>query len=594
MDFETDDFYSLIPETDAPSEIEILIADDNVTDRLLLSSLLKKLGYRVLVAEDGAEAVDIFKQSQPRLVFLDALMPVMDGFEAAHHIKHLAGEKFVPLIFISSLQDADSLARGLGVGGDSFLTKPYNITIIQAKINAYLRMADMHRTLRKQRDEIVSLNHRLMQEQEVAKRVFDKVAHAGCLDAPNIKYALSPITVFNGDVALAGVGPSGNLMVLLGDFTGHGLSAAIGAMPMAQAFYSMMEKGFGIKAILREINRKLNEILPVGVFCCTVFAEFDFVAGIVRVWNGGQPDAVLFHHKTGEVVGLPSHHLPLGIRDDSGFRDSVETLQVDVGDRLFLLTDGILEAEDDEQQMFGEERLLAVFANNKNPERLFNEINIAVNSFLGEGALHDDISLVEIRVVEPEQLPVTHEAPTAQTESGPRDWSLAYELRPSTLRAFDPLPLMLHVLQQVPYLRPAMGQIYTVMAELYSNALEHGVLNLDSALKSSAAGFTEYYRLRKERLAQLEEGVVILNLHYTGDTRHGVLRIEIEDSGEGFDHQALMRQDDNGSEPRRSYAGRGIHLLHSLCHSLAYLDKGNRVRAEFRWGQAVDDTRVLR
>ena len=77
----------------------------------------------------------------------------------------------------------------------------------------------------------------------MAKSVFDNVAHNGSLSAPNIKYLLSPLSVFNGDVLLACMKPSG-MHVLLGDFTGHGLPAAIGAMPMAEIFYGMTRKGF--------------------------------------------------------------------------------------------------------------------------------------------------------------------------------------------------------------------------------------------------------------------------------------------------------------------------------------------------------------
>ena len=224
--------------------VKILIADDSDTDRFLLHRILKKQGHNVVLAADGVEAVEVFKQERPGIVLLDALMPHMDGFEAAEKIKQLAGEEFIPVIFLTSLQEAGSLARCLDAGGDDFLSKPYNSVILKAKINAFERMREMHRTLSHQRDEIFAHNSRLLREQEVAKRVFDKVAHAGCLDAANIQYALSPIAVFNGDVALAGVNPAGDLMVLLGDFTGHGLDAAIGAMPLAQSFYSMLEKGF--------------------------------------------------------------------------------------------------------------------------------------------------------------------------------------------------------------------------------------------------------------------------------------------------------------------------------------------------------------
>src|SRR5690606_40932182 len=82
-------------------------------------------------------------------------------------------------------------------------------------------------------------NEHLLREQHVAKAVFDKVAHSGCLDAPNIRYMQSPYALFNGDLLLAAYKPSGGMHVMLGDFTGHGLPAAIGAMPLAELFYGM-------------------------------------------------------------------------------------------------------------------------------------------------------------------------------------------------------------------------------------------------------------------------------------------------------------------------------------------------------------------
>lgn len=561
--------------------IKILIADDSNTDRLLLQTILRQQQHVIVTASDGREAVEVFERERPDIVLLDALMPEMDGFEAAEKIKQLAGEEFVPIIFLTSLQEADSLARCLDAGGDDFLSKPYNRVILQAKIKAFSRMREMHSTLQQQRDKIARYNDHLLNEQEVAKRVFDKVAHAGCLDAANIQYSLSPIAVFNGDVALAGVGPAGNLLVLLGDFTGHGLDAAIGAMPLAQTFYSMLEKGFGLQDVLREINLKLHTILPVGVFCCALVAELDFSSGTLRVWNGGLPDCFIYRPSSGVTTRLKSGHLALGILPNSAFNNTIETYEVEPDDRLYMWSDGIHEAENEESEMFGEERVLAVFEQNTQADQLFQELNQAVTAFIGEGTLGDDISLVEVRVVRQEEFNVQGPEFVGGQDIGPKDWSLKYELRPDTLKDFDPLPLLLHILMQVPFLRPCGGQIYTAMAELYANALDHGVLGLNSSLKDSPEGFAEYYRLRSEGLQQLDVGFVSIQLHYRGTVTGGRLCIEIEDSGTGFDFQALFALQ-QGREVQ--YSGRGIHLLRSLCDHVEYLGEGNRVQVVFIWG----------
>lgn len=587
--------FSLTDTTAEFSGAKILVAEDSNSDRLLLKTILLGYGYEVTLARDGREAVEIFQQQRPDLVLLDALMPVMDGFEAATLIRAAAGEEFVPIIFLTSLEDPDSLARCLEVGGNDFLPKPYQGVILQATLNVFLRMREMQRTLIRQRDEIANYNELLLREQSVAKRVFDKVAHAGCLDAPNIQYAISPIAIFNGDVALAGVSPAGNLFVLLGDFTGHGLNAAIGAMPLAQSFYSMLEKGFTLRDILKEINEKLFEVLPVEIFCCALLAEIDFKNSSLTVWNGGLPDAVLSRQAGQVITRIKSRGLPFGVRPTIDLGDNIQVLEVTPGDRLYIWTDGIHEAASNSGELYGEQRLMELFRANKGPGSLFKEIILAVNSFIGAESVGDDISLIEVEMVAPEHFDVAIPAYVAGQEAGPKDWSLSFDLRTGTLKEFDPLPLLLHVLMQVPFLRPNSGQIYTVMTELYTNALEHGVLGLDSSIKNSPAGFGNYYQQREQALDKLQQGSIRVELDYQGYAGGGRLEVTMKDSGPGFDLSVLQRFVTDGQDradgqfsSKDGYAGRGIHLLKSLCHSLEFVGQGNCVKASFDWNENVN------
>lgn len=217
--------------------LTILIAEDSAADRMLLSTIVRRQGHEVLTAANGAEAVEAFRSQRPHLVLMDAMMPVMDGFEAAQQIKALAGETLVPIIFLTSLTESEALARCLEAGGDDFLAKPYNQVILAAKVKAMDRLRRLQATVLEQRDLIARHHDYLLNEQRVAKAVFDKVAHSGCLNAPNIRYLQSPYALFNGDLLLAAFTPAGDMHVLLGDFTGHGLPAAVGAMPLAEVFY---------------------------------------------------------------------------------------------------------------------------------------------------------------------------------------------------------------------------------------------------------------------------------------------------------------------------------------------------------------------
>ncbi|VVO09258.1 fused response regulator/phosphatase [Pseudomonas fluorescens] len=557
--------------------LTVLIAEDSAADRMLLSTIVRRQGHAVLTASNGAEALALFEQQRPQLVLMDAMMPVMDGFEAARQIKQLAGETLVPIIFLTSLTESEALVRCLEAGGDDFLAKPYNQVILAAKIKAMDRLRRLQATVLEQRDLIARHHDYLLNEQRVAKAVFDKVAHSGCLKAPNIRYLQSPYALFNGDLLLAAFTPAGDMHVLLGDFTGHGLPAAVGAMPLAEVFYSMTAKGYGLAEILREMNAKLKRILPVDMFCCATLLCLSFQRRAVEVWNGGMPDGYLHCFATGARTPLLSRHLPLGILGAQAFDDRTEVFPMALGDRVFLLSDGVIETCDANEQLFGVERLEQVFVANRQPDRLFEEIEQALRDFRGEA--HDDVSMVEVSQMEAAQLTPPVMVYSDSGQSCPLDWSVSFEFRAATLKRFNPLPYLLQLLLEVHGLRAQSGALYSVMAELYSNALEHGVLGLDSNIKSDVRGFAHYYQQRNARLEKLQEGYVRVHLQVAPRGEGGSLVVRVEDSGEGFDVQRVMA----GPVDVERLSGRGLNLVRQLSHNASWSDDGRSARVEFSW-----------
>lgn len=556
--------------------ITVLVADDNATDRAILQAILRQQGHRVLIAEDGQQAVDCFRAQRPDIVLLDVLMPKLDGVDAARQIKVLAGEELVPILFLTSLTDTDSLVKCLAAGGDDFLSKPYNAVILQAKIRSFFRMRTMQRTMLEQRDQIAQHNEHFMQEQIVAKQVFDNITSGGDMDAEHLRYYLSPLTVFNGDVMVASTTPAGNLMVMLGDFTGHGLPAAIGAMPLATTFYGMVDKGFSMTDILAEINGKLKSILPVGLFCCATIVEMNFRKNNLRIWNGGLPAAYVYRNN-GTVEQVKSTHLPLGVLNNKKFNANATLINMEHGERLYLWSDGIHEARNHAGEMFGEARLLATFDKNKNAATLFDELLQSVKTFVGSSQKSDDLSLIELLMAPPSSAYVTPGTEQALSQSQLAEWSLSFVVKPSSFAMFDPLPLLLSVLLEVPGLRNHSGTLYTIISELYSNALEHGVLGLDSSIKDDPEGFEYYYQLRRERAQAIREGYVEIKLAHKTHTEGGSLEIIVSDSGNGFVLAERIKHNDT------DYCGRGLKLVAALCDTLEVRGAGNVVAATYRW-----------
>ncbi len=559
----------------------VLIAEDNAVDRKVLSSIVKAAGFEVTDAVDGNDAIDKYHAEAPDLVLLDALMPGKDGFQVAEEIRSSSGDSFVPIIFLTSLTEATELARCLEAGGDDFLSKPYNRVILQAKLNAFERMREMHHTVQSQRDEISKHHMQLLADQEAAKAVFDNVAHSRQLECSYIRHLLSPLAIFNGDVLLATHTPAQHLCVLLGDFTGHGLAAAIGAMPLADVFYGMTAKGFSLSEILRECNRKLGSVLPSGYFCCATAMVIDFNRCTVEYWNGGLPSAYLRHDKTNAIVPLESKNLPLGILAPDKFKDETLVIEAFPGDRIFLATDGVVEARNEAKEYFGVERLERLVAEVE-IDQLFDTVQEEVYTYMN--GRDDDITMVEVKIVTPEEVETAEVSQTNELQQGPLDWKFTYELGPQSLKEFNPLPLLQQVLMEAPYLRSRSSKIYTVLAELYSNGLEHGVLGLDSKLKHSAEGFAQYYAARAQAL---ERVVGFVRFEMSGQLvgKDVDLWITVTDSGPGFDHQALVDKATAGGASANQYHGRGVRLLWDLCEEVAYTAPGNKVSVHLKWSE---------
>ena len=119
-----------------------------------------------------------------------------------------------------------------------------------------------------------------------------------------------------------------------------------------------------------------------------------------------------------------------------------------------------------------------------------------------------------------------------------------------------------------------------IITELFVNALDHGVLGLDSKMKETPEGFSQYFIEREKRLSNLDYGLVRLNLTAVQLLNSGRITVAIEDSGDGFDYETAK---DIISDPKIP-SGRGIKLIAELCDSLSYSGTGNRAEAVYSWG----------
>lgn len=562
--------------------IKVLVVDDDETNRIVLQRLIEKQGHLVVQAENGQEAITVFHNESPDLVLMDVMMPVMDGYHAAQKIKAACRGHFVPIIFLTAISDESGLAKCIESGGDDFLTKPYNHIILNARMEALIRMKELYNTVQEQKYELAVHQYRMEQEAELAKTLLQNIVGSGVLNNDCIKYILSPMSLFSGDMLLAADKPSGGINILMGDFTGHGMAAATGALPASTIFYEMSQKGYSIAEIATEINSKMNKILPTRMFLAACIFDMDPVTRKASIWCGGIPDVLIVNKgKPGIRKRIRSTHFPLGIVGGVEFDSRVEVVDILDGDHIYVYTDGVTETTNPDGEMFGQKRLEKLFENKIDSEPMFDCILHSLASFRQGQAQNDDVALAEIQYDEVALANLEHlKHSTGGAKYAAAHWRMTMHLQADLLRHSDPLPVILQSITEIQGLNNRRQHLYTILAELFSNALEHGLLDLDSKMKQTPNGFTQYYVERNNRLKNLTEGCIVIDVQHTPNEVGGRLIIRVEDSGKGFDYSNLnMKTLAENSQ----HSGRGVPLINSLCESVTYIGKGNIVEAVYIW-----------
>jgi len=508
---------------------------------------------------------------------LDIVMPVMDGYEAAKLIKQHAGDRHVPIIFLTAKQDEASIIKCLESGGDDYLTKPVNGIILNAKIRAHSRTQELSQQVNAKRAELALIHAKLTQEHIMGQHVLTHTLKKSLQECVNVRSYLSSMSTFNGDLLLLADDPGGGLYVFLGDFTGHGLAAAIGAVPVAQTFFAMCSKGMSMMELVSSMNKTLKSFLPEYMFCAATLVHLNQQGDRAYIWSGGLPNAYLVRPGKGVIGQIKSQNMPLGILDEVDFNNKVSVHDLQLGDKILLLTDGILEGNaSGSKEMFGKERVLETIGVGESDffSKLLNNyeaFSVGVNQ-------QDDISLVELVAA-----PLKNKVIASCQPNLMIPWVVTYKLNAEQIKQeMDPVSEIIKLLPNDFYFFRRIGVIRSILSELYSNAVEHGLLGLSSEMKLKPEGFAEYYAARHSKVNELKSGYVDISLNFDFQRKNNELLIHVEDSGDGFDFEKTQAED---LTINNSSFGRGLALVESFSESVKFSKGGACVDVSFSFSR---------
>jgi len=559
------------------SAANVIVLDESSAVRRQLCGLIKAIGASILDIEDAELAALAADRGEAEVVFCGVGEGGVLLREVAASRSHRHDTRPWDLVAIVPVSVADSVVESLDGIADDFLSMPIAMAKLRARMRHYGRSRSYLKKLEVQQETLRRYQDEAEEEQRIASHLISRMDAHDPVAARLTRAWIAPAHQLSGDVVAVARAPDDRVNLLLADGTGHGLAAAISVLPVTEVFHRMTERGFDVPTMVAEMNRKVRSFMPADRFVACVVASIDMRERHVDVWNGGCPPARLLD-ADGQVLRIwHSRHLALGILDGSAFDASVERVAYRAQAQVVLVSDGMSEADGfGGGQQFADVAMLEALSGPADG-RLTRVVR-SLNVFSGGKPLRDDASIVlgDCLLAPPAD-------PAAVPEPGrvatPSHWLLELRLGPDQLRRLALVPFISGTLDQLGVPRHARSNLFCVLAELLNNAVDHGLLKLESSLGLGEAEHERFIQARAERMSALTSGSLWIRV--AAESRDGspFLQIEVEDSGTGFDVGSIMPPGPVGTASAGDRTNRGLALVRALCDDLRFDQDGRRVVA---------------
>jgi serine phosphatase RsbU (regulator of sigma subunit) len=384
---------------------KILIVDDEPFNVDYIEQELEDEGYATISASDGQEALDKINSESPDLVLLDIMMPVMDGFEVLSKLKENSETRDIPVIVISASNDLKSVVRGIQSGAEDYLPKPFEPTLLSARISSSLEKKHL-RDLQKL--YLKSLERELEIGREIQKGFLPP-------ELPQVE-GWEIAAYFNAAREVAGDYydvfqlPDGNLIYVIGDVCGKGVGAAlymalfrslIRATSKNDYFYDTYgDQGQNNAELLKHVISFTNNYVAethghTSMFSTIFIGIINLKDGRLTCINCGNEPALLVGRE-GAITELWPTGPIVGVIPNAEFL--TKEIVMEDNELLLVYTDGVTDALNIHEVSFGREHLITLLKeNHTNCDKLLINIEEQLIQFIGDAIQFDDITVLAIK-----------------------------------------------------------------------------------------------------------------------------------------------------------------------------------------------------
>jgi sigma-B regulation protein RsbU (phosphoserine phosphatase) len=398
--------------------LKVLVADDELVQRTLLSTLLKKYGYEVIAVPDGEAAWEVIEREKIKIVFTDWMMPKLNGLELIRKIRSANLGWYVYIILCTGKDSKSDVILGLETGADDFLAKPANPHEVAARIAGGVRVVHLEERLEEENKKLAAVNHSLSEAYELIRKDLRATAQLlesllpAAADMGGLKFdwLFCPSALVAGDIFNFFRLSEDRVGFYHLDVSGHGIQSALLSFMLSKTLQPAPIELTPLKRKLQ--NHREVEVVPtreaVGelnqrfqnngdLYFTIAYAIFDKTKQTLDLAQAGHPHPI-YLKKGAPPTKLGNGGFPVGVLPEMEY-DSIQ-IQMNTGDRLVFVSDGVTECINAKNEQFGEERLMKFLdgARNFSLRIMLDGLEKHLRAWRGTNDFDDDVSVLACEV----------------------------------------------------------------------------------------------------------------------------------------------------------------------------------------------------
>jgi len=366
----------------------ILIVDDNPANVEIFEMRLAANNYEIITATNGETGLSMARDCLPDLILLDIMMPKMDGIEVCRHLRADSSLPFMPIIMVTAKTDSKDVVAGLEAGADEYLTKPVDHAALVARVRSMLRIKSLHDTVLEQSAQLKGQLETATTIQSLFWPDIPKLPGGSHIWAVSV-----PAAYVGGDLYDVIPLPDGSLLAYVADVSDKGVPAALIMAALSTKIRSEARNQYEIDTLLEIVNNSTyNLTAKEGFFATIVLSRYWPHSGKIQLTVGGHLEPLWIAESV--IRNLPQiNGISMGVKPNVDY-DKKEIL-LSPGESVLFFSDGVIEAENEDNELFGNERLVDFIKDAKGPPWGKGLLDF-ISNWRGNSSASDDLTILEI------------------------------------------------------------------------------------------------------------------------------------------------------------------------------------------------------